>query len=50
MNLGRGRLIPKHHKPFLVHRSVQSRMNAEGLKGGPYRPKAIYAHDPIWVD
>ncbi|KAH9932126.1 uncharacterized protein BXZ73DRAFT_101501 [Epithele typhae] len=50
MNLGRGRLVPKHHSPFHVHRSVKMRMEAEGLKGGKYLPKAKYAHDPIWVD
>ena len=50
-NLGRGRHVPKHHTPFFVHRSVRTRMQAKGLKGGPYRPKAAYgAHEPIWVE
>ena len=51
MKLGRGRLVPKHHTPFFVHRSVQTRMNAKGLQGGLYRPKATYnLLEPIWVD
>ena len=50
MNLGRGRLIPKHHTPCYVHRSVHTRMQAKGLKGGTYHPKAMYDNDPIWVD
>ncbi|KAI0756458.1 hypothetical protein C8Q80DRAFT_1090050 [Daedaleopsis nitida] len=50
MNLGRGRLVPKHHTPFYVHRSVKTRMEAQGLKEGPYLPRAKYVVDPIWVD
>ena len=50
LNLGRGRLIPKHHTPFYVHRSVKTRMEAQGLKGGVYLPKAQYVLEPIWVD
>ena len=51
-NLGRGRHVPKHHTPFLVHRSVLTRMQAKGLKSGPYQPKAAPWADrePIWVD
>ncbi|TFK86941.1 hypothetical protein K466DRAFT_491820 [Polyporus arcularius HHB13444] len=48
MNLGRGRLIPKHHAPLSIHRSVKVRMEAQGLN---YRPKATYEHPEItWVD
>ena len=48
LNLGRGRLIPKHHTPLMIHRSVKVRMEAQGLK---YSPKATYDHPEIhWVD
>ena len=50
MNLGHGRVVPKHHQPFYVHRSVKLRLEAKNLKGGPYKPKAQYANEPIWVD
>ncbi|KAI0368947.1 hypothetical protein BV20DRAFT_947314 [Pilatotrama ljubarskyi] len=50
MNLGRGRVVPKHHEPFYVHRSVKLRMEAKGLQGGPYTPRAQYVNEPIWVD
>ncbi|KAI8981359.1 hypothetical protein BD414DRAFT_492433 [Trametes punicea] len=50
MHLGRGRVVPKHHEPFYVHRSVKLRMEAKALNGRPYRPKAEYANEPIWVD
>jgi hypothetical protein len=55
INFGRGREIPK---PILergervkVHRSVKTRMEAEGLKGGKYNPRAKFEHlDFDWVD
>ncbi|PIL31279.1 hypothetical protein GSI_05977 [Ganoderma sinense ZZ0214-1] len=51
-NLGRGRHVPKHHTPFFVHRSVLTRMQAKGLKSGPYQPRAApwTEREPIWVD
>ena len=48
--MGRGGLVPKHHTPFLVHRSVKLRMEADKLKGGKYMPRAQYVNEPIWVD
>ena len=48
--MGRGRLVPKHHNPFYVHRSVKTRMEAPALKAGKYLPKAKYVQEPIWVD
>ncbi|KAI0368948.1 hypothetical protein BV20DRAFT_434793 [Pilatotrama ljubarskyi] len=50
LNRGTGRVVPKRHKPFYVHRSVKLRMEAKGLKDGPYMPKAQYINEPIWVD
>ncbi|KAI0354699.1 hypothetical protein OH77DRAFT_1425794 [Trametes cingulata] len=50
LNMGSGRVVPKRHKPFYVHRSVKLRMEAKGLKGGPYMPRAKYINEPIWVD
>ncbi|OSD00889.1 hypothetical protein PYCCODRAFT_1436952 [Trametes coccinea BRFM310] len=50
INMGQGRVVPKRHTPFYVHRSVKVRMEAKGLVGGPYVPKARYVHEPIWVD
>ncbi|KAI9066492.1 hypothetical protein FKP32DRAFT_1601720 [Trametes sanguinea] len=50
INMGQGRVVPKRHTPFYVHRSVKVRMEAKGLVGGPYTPKAHYVHEPIWVD
>ncbi|RDX42988.1 hypothetical protein OH76DRAFT_1361801 [Lentinus brumalis] len=49
-NMGKGRHVPKRHKPFYVHRSVKLRMEAKDVVGGPYVPKAIFKHDPVWVD
>ncbi|KAL1951078.1 hypothetical protein VTO73DRAFT_227 [Trametes versicolor] len=49
-NLGYGRVVPKHHEPFYVHRSVKLRMETPDIEGGPYKPKAQYANEPIWVD
>ncbi|KAH9854308.1 hypothetical protein C2E23DRAFT_68019 [Lenzites betulinus] len=50
MNRGSGRLVPKRHTPFYVHRSVKLRMEAKGLPDGPYIPNAQYVNEPIWVD
>ncbi|KAI8981358.1 hypothetical protein BD414DRAFT_549728 [Trametes punicea] len=50
INMGYGRLVPKRHEPFYVHRSVKLRMQAKDLEGGPYIPKAQFVHEPIWVD
>ncbi|KAI0268250.1 hypothetical protein BC834DRAFT_683471 [Gloeopeniophorella convolvens] len=53
MNMGQAREIPPPDagEKILVHRSVQIRMAAEGLKGGIYEPKAQFQHLPVeWVD
>ncbi|KAH9957552.1 hypothetical protein BGW80DRAFT_194412 [Lactifluus volemus] len=55
MNMGRGREIPKpiceRGERVKVHRSVKTRMEAEGLKGGKYKPKAKFEHLNFeWVD
>ncbi|KAI0333978.1 hypothetical protein GY45DRAFT_1243335 [Cubamyces sp. BRFM 1775] len=50
MNMGRGRVVPKRHAPFYVHRSVKIRMEAKDLEEGPYLPKAQYMREPTWVD
>ncbi|KAI0640162.1 hypothetical protein C8Q77DRAFT_114336 [Trametes polyzona] len=50
LNRGQGRLVPKRHQPFYVHRSVKLRMEARDLPGGPYLPMARYVNEPIWVD
>jgi hypothetical protein len=55
INFGRGRKIPKpireRGERVKVHRSVKTRMEAEGLKGGKYRPMAKFEHlDFDWVD
>ena len=50
MNLGRGRLVPKHHTPFNVHRSVKMRMESQHTQGGKYTPKAQFVQEPTWVD
>ena len=46
MNLGRGRKVPapigEMGEKVLVHRSVLTRMQAEGLPGGKYDPKANF--------
>ena len=47
LNLGRGRLIPKHHTPFYVHRSVKTRMEAKHLN---YTPRLKFDVEPEWVD
>ena len=48
--MGKGRHVPKRHKPFYVHRSVKLRMEAKDLAGGPYAPRATFKHEPVWVD
>ncbi|KAI0658451.1 hypothetical protein C8Q70DRAFT_196246 [Cubamyces menziesii] len=50
LNMGRGRVVPKRHQPFYVHRSVKVRMEAKDLEDGPYLPKAQYIREPTWVD
>jgi len=55
LNLGRGRNVPEpvgeKGEKVLVHRSVKIRMDAEGLPGGKYVPKANFLHlDHEWVD
>ncbi|KAL6304814.1 hypothetical protein BKA93DRAFT_250549 [Sparassis latifolia] len=48
VNLGRGRQVPKH-RPFHMHRTVKTRLEALGLEGGPYKPNAEYKNEPIWM-
>ncbi len=55
INLGSARNIPEpvseNGEKVLVHRSVKTRMEAEGLKGGKYVPKAEFIDfDHEWVD
>ena len=50
MNLGRAREIPRGDGNLLVHRSVKMRMEAEGLTGGVYKPRAKFPVEPTWVD
>ncbi len=55
MNLGEGRAVPKpireNGEKVYVHRSVKIRMEAEGLDGGKYVPKAkFHDFDYEWVD
>jgi len=55
LNLGRGRRVPapvsEKGEKVLVHRSVKTRMEAEGLPEGKYVPKAHFqGHDHEWVD
>ncbi|KAM5539952.1 hypothetical protein V8D89_006455 [Ganoderma adspersum] len=51
LNLGRGRTVPSHTKPFYVHHSVKMREEAKDLPGGPYKPKATWGDLlPIYVD
>ena len=56
INWGGPRRVPepiserKETKVF-VHRSVKTRMEAEGLEGGKYTPRAKFEHlDFEWVD
>jgi hypothetical protein len=55
INLGRPRRIPgpahERKEKTHVHRSVKTRMEAEGQIGGKYVPKAKFEHlDFMWVD
>jgi uncharacterized protein (DUF2235 family) len=57
MNLGRPRRVPEpvsaseRDEKVHVHRSVRTRMEAEGLEGGPYTPRAKFEHmDFKWVE
>lgn len=55
MNLGGPRRVPEpvteRGNKILVHRSVKTRMEAEGLEGGKYTPRAKFEHlDFEWVD
>jgi hypothetical protein len=53
LNLGAGRHIPRQQNVNVgvkVHRSVKVRMEADGLKGGKYWPKANLHVEPQWVD
>jgi hypothetical protein len=55
MNLGGPRRVPKpvteRDEKVLVHRSVRTRMEAEGLEGGKYAPRAKFEHlDFEWAD
>ena len=55
MNLGHPRRIPgpirERKEKIYVHRSVKIRMEAEGLEGGKYKPKAKFEDlDYEWVD
>jgi hypothetical protein len=53
--LGRGRQIPnpvrERKEKILVHRSVKTRMDADCLERGKYKPKAKFEHSEFeWVD
>jgi hypothetical protein len=55
--MGYGRHIPEpvcnpeRKEKVLVHRSVKTRMDAECLKGGRYKPKASFEDYEIeWMD
>ena len=51
MNLGHGRVIHNQKSQGVhVHRSVKIRMQAEGLPGGRYVPRAKFDVEPTWVD
>ncbi|KAH7926859.1 hypothetical protein BV22DRAFT_1086180 [Leucogyrophana mollusca] len=51
INMGSGRRVPRQKKKGVkVHRSVKIRMEAEGLEGGKYWPKAKLKVEPEWVD
>jgi len=55
MNLGRPREIPRavreKREKIYVHRSVKIRMEAEGLDGGKYVPRARFENQEFeWVD
>ena len=55
INLGHARWIPgpgrERKDKVRVHRSVKTRMEAEGLERGKYEPNAKFEHlDLEWVD
>jgi hypothetical protein len=55
INWSRPRRVPEpiseRKEKILVHRSVKTRMEAEGLEGGKYTPRAKFEHlDFEWVD
>jgi hypothetical protein len=55
VNLGCGRQIPKpaleRKEKILVHRSVKTRIDADFLERGKYKPKAKFEHCEFeWVD
>ncbi|KAF9225174.1 hypothetical protein BS17DRAFT_730406 [Gyrodon lividus] len=51
LNLGAGRHIPRQQKVGVkVHRTVKVRLEADGLDGGKYWPKATLKVEPQWVD
>ncbi|KAH0837783.1 hypothetical protein J3R83DRAFT_5963 [Lanmaoa asiatica] len=53
INMGAGRHIPMQQKEGVnikMHRTVKIRMEADGLVGGKYWPKAKFKVQPEWVD
>lgn len=56
INWGGPRRVPEpvsemNEKKIYVHRSVKTRMEAEGLEGGKYTPRAKFEHLNFeWVD
>ena len=55
VNLGHARHVPgpvrDRKEKIRVHRSVKTRMEAEGLEGGKYKPNAKFEHlDFEWED
>ena len=53
VNMGAGRHIPRQQQEDVkikLHRSVKIRMEADGLLGGKYWPKAKLKIEPEWVD
>ncbi|KAH7905545.1 hypothetical protein BJ138DRAFT_1017569 [Hygrophoropsis aurantiaca] len=50
INMGCGREICQQAQGMKVHRTVKIRMEAEGLCGGKYWPKAKLADEPQWID
>jgi len=54
-NFGHPRQIPKpireRKEKIVVHHSVKTRMDADGLEGVKYKPKAKFEHYEFeWVD
>ncbi|TRM70616.1 hypothetical protein BD626DRAFT_478028 [Schizophyllum amplum] len=50
-HMGGGRVIPKRKGECVrVHRTVKTRMAAQGLAEGVYKAKAVWKTDPVWVD